>query len=70
MYLKRSEMRSVDIDGEQVYFQFKDCEVMDGIGRAYSNISEDGNNYKIIGISEPINNISRFTFNRYGISWL
>ena len=68
--LKRSEMRSVDIDGEQVYFQFNDCEVMDGIGRAYSNISGDGNNYKIIGISEPINNISRYTFNKYGISWL
>ena len=68
--LKRSEMMSIDIDGEQVYFQYKDCEVMDGIGRAYSNILGDGNIYKLLGIAEPINNISRFTFNRFGISWL
>lgn len=68
--LKRSEMRSVDIDGDVKYITVKDDNIIEAIERSFSDNFEEGMTYKLLGIAEPINNISRFTFNRFGISWL
>lgn len=68
--LNSFQIRSIDANGDVKYSTVKDDNIIEAIERSFSDNFEDGLTYKLLGIAEPINNISRFTLNRYGISWL